>query len=68
MYELENQVFKVSLRSNGNVNVSTIAQYFGGGGHERAAGVTMRGTSYDVMNNLLRQIAHQLPKESGKQK
>lgn len=32
---------KVSLRSNGNVDVSKIALMFDGGGHKRAAGYTM---------------------------
>ncbi len=33
--------FKVSLRSNEEIDLSTIAIYFGGGGHKRAAGYTM---------------------------
>ncbi len=33
---------KVSMRSGGNVDVSKIAIHFGGGGHVRAAGYTMR--------------------------
>lgn len=60
MYELDTQQFKVSLRSRGKVNVSVIAQHFGGGGHVKAAGFTMQGTSHDVMNNVARQIALQL--------
>lgn len=60
LYELEPRTFKVSLRSKGLVNVSEIAQYFGGGGHVRAAGVTMRGNVYDVINNISEQIALQL--------
>ena len=32
---------KVSLRSNGDVNVSVIAQELGGGGHEKASGVVL---------------------------
>lgn len=52
MYELDTQQFKVSLRSKGKVDVSMIAQYFGGGGHKRAAGFTMKGTSHDVINNI----------------
>ena len=65
LYELELRVYKVSLRSKGLVNVSAIAKYFGGGGHVRAAGVTMRGTVHDVINNISEQIALQL-EESGK--
>lgn len=60
LYELENQVFKVSMRSKGLVDVSQIAKYFGGGGHVRAAGLTMTGTCHDVINNVAHQIAIQL--------
>ena len=60
LYELEPQVYKVSLRANGNVDVSRVARYFGGGGHVRAAGLTMKGTVHDVINNVLEQIALQL--------
>ncbi|MBR2765318.1 MAG: bifunctional oligoribonuclease/PAP phosphatase NrnA [Blautia sp.] len=60
-YELETQRYKVSLRSNGRVDVSVVASYFGGGGHERAAGCDLSGTAYDVINNLTAQIALQLP-------
>ena len=57
MYELDTQQFKVSLRSKGKVDVSTVAQYFGGGGHKRAAGFTMKGTSHDVINNVCAQLS-----------
>jgi phosphoesterase RecJ-like protein len=52
MYENEPGIFKVSLRSCEKVDVSAIAQKFGGGGHVRAAGCTMQGSVYDVINNL----------------
>ena len=60
MYELETNVYKVSLRSKERVDVSRIAKYFGCGGHKKAAGLTMRGTYYDVLNNLSEQIELQL--------
>lgn len=43
VYVRENSkgLFKVSLRSNEDVDLSDIAIYFGGGGHKRAAGYTM---------------------------
>ena len=63
MYELETQNYKVSLRSKGKVDVSIIAQYFGGGGHARAAGFTMKGSFHDVINNVSIQIARQLDQE-----
>ncbi len=67
LHETEAQKFKVSLRSKGKVDVSKIAQYFGGGGHVRAAGVTMQGSSHDVINNITEQIALQLDKGAAKE-
>ena len=63
LHETAPQQFKVSLRSKGKVDVSRIASYFGGGGHVRAAGVTMKGSSHDVINNITGQIVLQLDKE-----
>lgn len=66
LYETESQKFKVSLRSNGRVDVSRIAVYFGGGGHVRAAGCDLYGSMYDVINNISEQIELQLPPEQDK--
>lgn len=60
LYETEPQTYKVSLRSKESVDVSVIAKIFGGGGHARAAGFTMKGTVHDVINNVNRQIVLQL--------
>lgn len=60
MYQTGPQEFKVSLRSQNQVDVSRIASYFGGGGHVRAAGCTMSGRIHDVVNNLSLHIAKQL--------
>ena len=60
MYEIGGQEYKVSLRSNKYIDVSKVAEYFGGGGHIRAAGCTMAGSIYDVVNNLAKQIEKQL--------
>ncbi len=62
MYETELQEYKVSMRSDEMVNVSEVATYFGGGGHVRAAGCTMKGTFYDCVNNLSLHIEAQLKK------
>jgi len=64
IYETNFHEFKVSMRSNGELNVSRIAVYFGGGGHIKAAGCTMTGTVHDVINNLTQHIEAQL-KEFG---
>lgn len=60
LYETQTQIFKVSLRSNGKVDVSKIAVYFGGGGHMRAAGCDLQGTVYDVINNVAAEICKQI--------
>lgn len=60
MYELEPEIYKVSLRSDDTVDVSVIARRYGGGGHKRAAGVTMSGTFYSIINRLSAQIEKQL--------
>ena len=47
LYETDNLEYKVSLRSREIVDVSEVASYFGGGGH-------------DIVNNLTLHIEHQL--------
>jgi phosphoesterase RecJ-like protein len=63
MYQTGNLEYKVSLRSKESVDVSRIASYFGGGGHVRAAGVTMRGTFHDIINNLTLHIESQMAEQ-----
>ena len=41
--EVEPQSYRVSLRSDGTVDVAAIAAGFGGGGHPRAAGCMVVG-------------------------
>ena len=60
MYEIRTLEYKISMRSNAIVDVSRVAEYFGGGGHIRAAGCTMNGTYHDNINNLAIGIAEQL--------
>lgn len=60
LYEIGNHEYKVSLRSKSVVDVSAIAKLFGGGGHVRAAGCTMQGSFYDVVNNLTKYIEKQM--------
>lgn len=60
MYELDDGSYKVSMRSNEKVNVSLIAQKFGGGGHIKAAGVTMDGTVNEIVSKLSASIDEQL--------
>ncbi|MBM3294731.1 MAG: hypothetical protein FJY82_09425 [Candidatus Aminicenantes bacterium] len=41
--EVEDEVFRVSLRSKGEAHAAAIAERFGGGGHAHAAGFTVHG-------------------------
>lgn len=60
LQEIDDQLYKVSMRSNTFVDVSRIAVYFGGGGHVKAAGCTMRGSLHDVVNNITEHIEFQM--------
>lgn len=64
MYETDNLEYKVSMRSTDRVDVAKVASYFGGGGHKKAAGCTMKGTFHDVINNLSLHIERQLNGET----
>jgi len=50
---------KMSLRSNGDINVSEIAQKFGGGGHIRAAGFETKNE--DVVDEVIELLRRSLP-------
>jgi phosphoesterase RecJ-like protein len=60
MYEQKTHQFKVSLRSKQKVDVSVIAKHFGGGGHKRAAGFSIFGTSDHIVPMIREQIRLQL--------
>lgn len=60
MHQTDVLEYKVSLRSDDWVDVSRVASYFGGGGHMRAAGCTMKGTFHDCVNNLSLHIKEQI--------
>ena len=60
LYETGEDEFKVSMRAKNDVDVSLIAQHFGGGGHKKAAGITMKGKVQDIINSLVSQIELQL--------
>ncbi len=47
MREVQPNIYRVSLRSKGNINVARVAEKFGGGGHKNAAGCRVEG-DWDV--------------------
>jgi len=44
--------YKVSVRTNGEIDGSAVCKYYGGGGHKMAAGCTIKG-EYNTVKNLL---------------
>ncbi len=52
-------MFHVSLRSDGTIDVSRIASLFGGGGHSSAAGFNIESTRSDIKSQIF-QIAEQI--------
>ncbi len=62
--EVDDDKVKVSLRSRGAIDVSRIAQLFGGGGHKNAAGCTIYGSLKSAKETILREIERDLKKKS----
>ena len=57
LYETGNpSEYKVSLRTNSELDLSRIAAVFGGGGHVKAAGCTVTGTVDEILTGLKEQI------------
>lgn len=48
--------YKISLRSKGRVDLSRLAQSFGGGGHRNAAGGVMSGTVNEVTSKVINEV------------
>ena len=60
LYEQSSGEYKISLRASGDVDVSRIAQHFGGGGHKKAAGATMCGKPEEIIEAVTQQIQVQM--------
>ncbi len=58
--EVQEEVYKVSMRSSGAADVSRIAQHFGGGGHLRAAGCTVQGKLDDIIRSVVQEAEKEL--------
>ncbi len=57
---MEDGRFKVSLRSRCEVDVRRIAESFGGGGHQKAAGFRYRGSLNDLKIKVIQLFSQQL--------
>ena len=60
--ELPDGRFRVSLRSKGSINVSDVAEQFGGGGHECAAGMAIVGPLDFARDTVLERLLHAPPR------
>lgn len=61
--EKEETLIKVGFRSNDWVDVSKIAEEFGGGGHARAAGCTLKTTLNGAREHVLNSVKKYLARE-----
>lgn len=50
--EIKKNTFRISLRSKGTANAALVAEHFGGGGHEHAAGFTAKGLYGDLLESI----------------
>jgi phosphoesterase RecJ-like protein len=56
LHELPDGRWRVSLRSKGAVNVSAVAEHFGGGGHKCASGCALDGPLAIAVNRVLERL------------
>jgi len=63
--ELPDGRFRVSLRSKGQLDVSRIAEEFGGGGHSCASGCSVNGPLHASVESVLGKVRPQLATVSG---
>ena len=54
--QTDNLQYKISLRSKGRIDLSTVAQSLGGGGHKNAAGGTLNGSLNEVKEKVIREV------------
>jgi len=52
----ETSLFRLSIRSKGKLDVSHVAEHFGGGGHRNASGCTLAGPLNVALDRILAQL------------
>lgn len=65
--EIQPGTTKVSFRSRGEIDVRRIAEVFGGGGHQKAAGCTIDAPLERAEEQVLRAVSSQLVGSTGKE-
>jgi phosphoesterase RecJ-like protein len=56
MRETAPNVYRVSLRSKGDINVARVAEKFGGGGHKNASGCRVEGVWDEIEREVLKEL------------
>ena len=64
--ESEEDLYKISFRSRGTIDVTMLALKFGGGGHKYAAGCTVKGSLDEVKEKVLQAAVDELEKVTAK--
>lgn len=60
-YQIDEETYKFSLRScTDDVDVSKVSGVFGGGGHVRAAGCSIKGAPEECLEKILKELEKQL--------
>lgn len=54
--EMKQDTFRISLRSKGTANAARVAEHFGGGGHEHAAGFTAEGKYNELLKSIPEEV------------
>ena len=60
LHATKNNCYKVSLRSQDYVDVANIAIMLGGGGHQKAAAATVKGTIEQIKDKVIAEVKKQL--------
>lgn len=63
-----NETFKVSLRSKGQIEVLSVAELLGGGGHRWAAGAVYKGSFEKLKETTINALKEKLKKKNGSTK
>jgi bifunctional oligoribonuclease and PAP phosphatase NrnA len=54
---------KISLRSDGTIDINHLAAAYGGGGHASAAGATVAGNLDEILAEVVGKVKHLLEAE-----
>ena len=66
MRETKTDVYRVSLRSKGSINVAHVAEKFGGGGHRNASGLRIEGDWNQLESKIIAELTKAIEKAADK--